>query len=281
MILKKLICLPAFLFLGILLLPGRVQAGAYTEVFHSGKVDWWKGTAEAVGVAAPPKRAAKADRQQGKLAAEAEKAARRNLVDLLGKIKVDSGTSVAQLFARSEALKKEVQLLAQKTPVQRIRNRRDGSVEATIRMNLSGPLSDLLLPKDIQRINPVLQPKKPAEKVEKAFTGLIVECSGIRVRPAMVPKIYDEDGQMVFGPPFISREYALMEGVARYVRDFASGKAEANGRVAPRPLKVKGIRTSKTGSSDIVIGNADAARVKASAGNLRVLQRCRLLIVLE
>lgn len=278
---KKLFPLLAVILLGILLLPGRVQARAYTEVFHSGKIDWLKGTAEAVGIAKAPPGAAKASQQKGKHAAEAEKAARRNLLDLLGKIKVDSETSVADLLAQSEALKKEVQLLVQKTPVQRVRNRQDGSVEATLRMDLSGPLSDLVLPKDIQTIDPVLQPKSPAENSEKAFTGLIVDCSGIRVRPAMVPKIYDEDGQLVFGPPFISREYAVKDGVARYVRDLASSKTEADGRVASRPLKVKGIRTSKTGSSDMVISNADAARVKASAGNLRSLQRCRVLIALD
>ena len=110
---------------------------------------------------------------------------------------------------------------------------------------------------------------------------MIVDCSGMRVRPAMVPKVYDEDGQLVYGPPFISREYAVKDGVARYVRDLASSKTEADGRVASRPLTVKGIRTSKTGSSDMVISNADAARVKASAGNLRSLQRCRVLIALD
>jgi hypothetical protein len=276
---RKLFLWVAMLFLSSLLLPGGVQAGAYTEVFHSGKIDWLKGTAEAVGIAIPPRGVSKAGRSKGKLAAEAEKAARRNLLELLARIKIDSRTSIADLLSESETLKKEIQLLVQKTPVQRVRNRQDGSVEATLRMELAGALAELVLPKDIRTIDSVLQPKVPAENAEKAFTGLLVDCSGLKVRPAMAPKVYDEDGQMVYGPPFISREHAVKEGVARYGRDPAASKAD--GRVASRPLTVKGIRTAAAGSSDVVISNADAVRVKAGAGNLRSLQRCRVLMVLD
>ncbi|MEW6665490.1 MAG: hypothetical protein AB1512_09740 [Thermodesulfobacteriota bacterium] len=276
---RKLLAWLAVVFLSCLLLPVRAQAGAYTEVFHSGKIDWLKGTAEAVGIAIPARGVAKTGRPKGKAAAEAEKAARRNLLELLGRIKIDSRTSLADLLSQSEQFKAEVQRLVQKTPVQRVRNRKDGGVEATLRIELAGPMAELILPKDIRIIDSVLQPKVPAENTEKAFTGLVVDCSGLRVRPSMAPKIYDEDGQMVYGPPFISREHAVKEGVARYGRDLAASKAD--GRVGSRPLTVKGIRTAATGSSDVVISNADAARVKASAGNLRSLQRCRVLLVLD
>jgi hypothetical protein len=275
---RKFLSLPAVILLIVLLLPTGVEARAYTEVFHSGKIDWLKGTAEAVGIAIPARDAAKPGQPKAKPAVEAEKAGRRNLLELMGKLKIDSKTSMADLFSQSESLKKQVQLLVQKVPVQRVRNRKDGGVEATLRIELSGALAELLLPEDIRNIDSV-QPKVQAENAEKAFSGLIVDCSGVRVRPAMSPRVFDEDGQMVYGPPYISREHAVKDGVARYARDLATSKTE--GRVASRPLTVKAIRTAHTGSSDVVISNADAARVKAVAGNLRSLQRCRVLFVLD
>jgi hypothetical protein len=276
---RKLFPFLVAILLATLVLPERVHAGAYTEVFHSGKIDWLKGTAEAVGIATPPRSAPKVRPPKGKHTAEAEKTARRNLLELLGMIKVDGRTSILELLSQSEPLKKEIQLLVQRVPVQRVRNRQDGSVEVTLRMELAGALSELVLPKEIKTIDPVLQTKGPAENSGKAFTGLIVDCTGMRVRPAMAPKVYDEEGRLVYGPPFISREYAVKEGIARYIRDIAASKTES--RVASRPLTVRGIRISETGSSDIVISNPDAARVKASAGNLKSLQRCRVLIVLD
>ena len=62
---RKLFPLLAVILLGILLLPGRVQARAYTEVFHSGKIDWLKGTAEAVGIAKSPPRCCESEPAEG------------------------------------------------------------------------------------------------------------------------------------------------------------------------------------------------------------------------
>jgi len=91
--------------------------------------------------------------------------------------------------------------------------------------------------------------------------------------------IVGEDGQVVYGTAYVSRDHALEGGVAAYARGLA--KARDNPRVGPKPLIVKGLKTVKGRSSDIVISNADAGKIKGSGSNINVFHRGRVLFVME
>jgi hypothetical protein len=274
---RALLIIQGFL-VWLLFLSPALGAG-YTEVFHSGKIDWSKWVAEAVGTKVMPSKEAKSEKAKAAAAEEAVQSAKGNLFDLVGKIKVDSTTTVKDLMVQSEPLSKKIQDLVQKVVPKRVRFSNDGRVEATVSIAMSGALSELVLPDAICAIDSV-QPGIPNPNSQKeSFTGLVVECAGIRVRPAIFPSIFDEDGQLVYGSPYIHREHAVKRGVAAYTRDISA--AEKDERVAPRPLIVKGIRAAASGPSDIVISNSDAARVRGSAYHLKWLQSCRIMIVLE
>ena len=64
-----------------------------------------------------------------------------------------------------------------------------------------------------------------------------------------------------------------------YARGLA--KARDNPRVGPKPLIVKGLRTVKARSSDIIISNADAQQIRASAENMTFMKKCRVMVVLD
>jgi len=140
---------------------------------------------------------------------------------------------------------------------------------------LNGSFADLVLPKSIMTIKSVEQ----APGKEQSFTGLIIDCRGIPLNPALVPKVVDEDGQIVYGTAYVSRDHALEEGMAAYARGLA--KARDNPRVGAKPLIVKGLRTVKARLSDIVISNADAGKIKGVGSNIRFLHRGRVLFVME
>ena len=255
------------------------SGAGYTEVFHSGKIDWSKWVAEAVGTTVLPANKAKSEKAKTAASEEAVQSAKGNLFDLVGKIKVDSVTTVKDLITQSEALGKKIQDLVQQVSPRKVRFSGNGRVEATVSIAMSGPLSELVLPDAICAIDSVQSSVTSQNSPKDSFTGLVVECAGIRVRPAIFPSIFDEDGQLVYGSPYIHREHAVKKGVAAYIRDISA--AEKDERVAPRPLIVKGIRAAASGSSDIVISNSDAARVRGSAYHLKWLQSCRIVIVLE
>jgi hypothetical protein len=256
-----------------------VLAASYTEVFHSGKIDWSKWCAESVGTTVLSSKDEKSEKAKAAASEEALNSARANLFDLIGRIKVDSSTTVKDLLLQSEPLRNKVRDLVERVPPKKVRFSKDGRVEATVSMAMAGPLSELVLPDSICAIDSV-QPNVPNNNSKKeSYTGLVVECTGIRIRPAMFPSVFDEDGQLVYGSPYIHREHAVKKGVAAYTRDVAA--AERDERVAPRPLIVKGIRAAASGPSDIVISNSDAARVRGSAYHLKWLKGCRIMIVLE
>jgi hypothetical protein len=111
------------------------------------------------------------------------------------------------------------------------------------------------------------------------FTGLVVDARGLNARPAMSPKILDERGNEVYGSAYVSREFAVQQGMAGYAKDLTA--SQTNPRVTNQPLTVKGLKTEGPGQSDLVISNADADTIRSASENLSFLKKCRVMIVLD
>jgi hypothetical protein len=108
---------------------------------------------------------------------------------------------------------------------------------------------------------------------------MVVDARGLQARPAMSPKILDENGKEVYGSTNVDRDYAVQQGVSGYARDLTA--AQSNQRVTNNPVSLKGIRTDGPGRSDIIISNADADVIRSSAETMNVLKKCRVMIVLD
>jgi len=111
------------------------------------------------------------------------------------------------------------------------------------------------------------------------YTGMVVDARGIQVRPAMSPRIFNEDGKEVYGSTNVDREFAVQQGMSGYTRDLTA--AQNNQRVTANPVTVKALKTSGPGKSDVVISNADAQQIRAAAENAAFMKQCRVMIVLE
>ncbi|HPX12320.1 MAG TPA: hypothetical protein PLO86_02550, partial [Syntrophales bacterium] len=189
----------------------------------------------------------------------------------------------------------------------------DGTVEVTVRMNLNGGLTQIIYPTVIQSVPavpappaPVAPPQAPpvapppapsavpappapvapppapaATAVQPAvvYTGLVVDARGIGARPAMSPKIIDENGQEVYGSMVVDREYAVQQGISGYARDLNA--AQTNQRVTNNPVTVKAMKAEGTGKSNITISNNDANSIRATGENLTFMKKCRVMIVLD
>jgi hypothetical protein len=250
----------------------------HIQFFEKGQIDWSNGIVEAVGIGTAPAETENPAQSRAMAKSRAETLARSQLYDLIETLQVDSAHDVKALIDRQKVKTEALRELLSRCRVVDIAYLADGSVKATVAFRLYGPFADLVLPEDIKVIEPVLQPERP-EKKSDASTGLVVDCSGFSVKPAMAPSIVGEQGEVVYGSPYASRDYAVEHGMVSYAKNLAAVKS--NPRVAPRSLAVKGIRTSRKGSCDIVISNADAGEIKGSASNLRVMHRCRVIIVLD
>jgi hypothetical protein len=268
----------------LMLATGSAQAqmaGTITDVVNpvgsTGKVDWTTNVITAVGIGAPPASPANAAQARAMAERAAQVVAYRNLLEAVKGVRVDSNTTVENFMVTSDVIKTEVSGFIQGATIMDKKYMSDGSVEVTVGMKLTGALADALLPKS------VTPPVPPAGAVsgtaDQVYTGLIVDARGLGVRPAMAPKILNEDGKEVYGSAYINRDWAVREGMVGYMKDPAA--AQTNPRVTNKPFMVKALKVSGDGRVDMVISNADAATIQNVTQNLSMLEKCRVIVLVD
>jgi hypothetical protein len=108
-------------------------------------------------------------------------------------------------------------------------------------------------------------------------TGLVIDGRGIGLRPALLPKIVDQQGQEVYVGQVVTRTNAVEQGVAGYAKDVNA--AANNFRVTDNPAVIKALSTAGAGRTDVVIGHADAQALRQLSSKGDFLQYCRVIIV--
>jgi hypothetical protein len=243
----------------------------------TGKIDWTTGVITSVGIGAPPAQPANAAQARAMAERAAQVVAYRNLLEAVKGVRVDSTTTVENFMVTSDVIRTEVSGIIQGAMVMDKKYMSDGSVEVTVGMKLSGALADTLLPKGPATPPSITPP--PAGTPAQLYTGLIVDARGLGARPAMAPKIMNEEGKEVYGSAWINREYAVREGMVGYLKDPVA--AQANPRVTDKPLMVKAIKVSGDARVDTVISNADAAMLQSASQNLSMLEKCRVIVLVD
>ncbi len=108
-------------------------------------------------------------------------------------------------------------------------------------------------------------------------TGLVIDGRGLGLRPALLPRIIDSQGQEVYVGKVVSRTNSVEQGVAGYARDVNA--ATNNFRVTDNPAVIRGIRASSAARTDIIIGQSDALMLRQLGNTGDFLQYCRVIIV--
>ncbi|UCD33212.1 MAG: LPP20 family lipoprotein [Desulfobacterales bacterium] len=248
------------------------------EQTMKGSINWSEGMVQAVGIGAP------SEAHYGKPSARpmalraAKLDAMRNILEVINGVRIDGSTIVRDYAVESDIIRSKVEGMVQGAEVVKQEYLSDGTIEITMAMSMRGGFSQLVLPDEIKPLESV-KPMTPMEHSSAVYTGLVVDARGLSARPAMSPKILDENGQEVYGSAFVSREYAVQQGMSGYAKDIAA--AQRNQRVTDNPITVKGLRTEGPGSSDIIISNADASALRSASENLSFMKKCRVMIVVD
>ena len=267
-------------------IPG-IAAAEYIIQMPNGRINWSAGKIIASGAGSPAGgKTAQAAGAEAAAYSAAMQAAGQNLFDILQQVRVDSRAITENLAALDpQLLVKAREMVFVSPEIESLRRLDgDGTVTVFLQFQLHGGFAQLVLPREITHVDSITQviPGKnaPAAAADPdAYTGLVVDARHIGTQAAMVPRILDENMQEVYGPAFASREYAVQKGMSGYEIDFQAAAGSA--RVGDAPLIVKGLRTEGPGQCDIVITNADAARIRQSSDHLLFLRQCRVIIVLD
>jgi hypothetical protein len=294
--LKAKIILLHILCLGLLsgwtLAASVASAAGLNEVLSSGCIDWSTGTVRASGIGAPTQSdEGNAAGSPAGIQNTARRLAYANLLLTLNAIRINAFSRVADRMARSAAFSEGLATLARNATVTHQEYLSDGTVEIELTMNLTGGFNQFVLPEEIRQVDSVTavtisapaadSPTTPSASAdgEPPNTGLIIDASETDARPCLVPVVVDESGEVVYGPAFVSREFAVTQGMCGYATTLTAACQDK--RVGSRPMVVKAIRTRSTGKTDLVISNADAARLRSSAIHLDFMKACRVTIVMN
>jgi hypothetical protein len=146
----------------------------------------------------------------------------------------------------------------------------DGGVEMDVELPLAA-IAELVLPA------PSTDEEKGAlnQAGDAKNTGLVVDARGLKVTPALAPRLLDEKGAPLYGAEFLGEEARKSPGVAGYAKTVDEAKALQQ-RVGDKPLVVK---AAKAKGADLVLG-ADAAK-KLTEANNGYLAEGRVVIVTQ
>jgi hypothetical protein len=108
-------------------------------------------------------------------------------------------------------------------------------------------------------------------------TGLVIDGRGLALRPALLPRIIDSQGQEIYVGQVVTRTNAVEQGVAGYAKDVTA--AANNFRVTDNPAVIKGLRASGSSKTDIIVAQADAQMLRELGNKGDFLQNCRVIIV--
>lgn len=108
-------------------------------------------------------------------------------------------------------------------------------------------------------------------------TGLVIDGRGLGLKPALLPKIVDPQGQEIYVGQVVPRTNAVEQGVAGYAKDVNA--ASNNFRVTDNPAVIRGLRASGAARTDIMLSQTDAQILRDLGKKGDFLQYCRVIIV--
>jgi len=273
-------------------------------VGNAGTVNWSAMVVRATGIGSPNPNMPETAQRAGAIEA-AKRVALRNLLETIQGMTLSSETTVRNYMIENDVINTRVQGVVRGFTVVDTKYMSTGDIEVTVEMGITGSLADALLPQQMGGAAPMGvavcptcgqpwpsgRPVPPgvtlgtgagstmAAQGGGVYTGLVIDAKGLGIRPAMAPKVLDENGQEVYGSKYVSRDWAVQIGMVGYDKDV--NHARADDRVTNNPLVVKALRASGPNKADVVVANNSAASIQSSATNQNFLDKCKVMFIVD
>ena len=274
---KKLICINIFILSSIF------AQGVVTQL-DKGSINYSEQMINAVGIGFVPSNAVNAGMARRMALRIAKQDAMRQLIEIVNGVTLTSETTMSGAMVDDVINTKVQGFIRGARPVGQPKYLSDTSVEMEYSVPMSG-ISDIVLPPVTVPVNNQSANNTSGTTSQSntpqagGVTGLIIDARGLNARPAMAPRILDQNGNPIYGPGKYSRKYAVENGVAGYSKTLEA--AQKDQRVMGNPIVIKGVATSGTNKTDITISNADVSKIDLANRNYKVLNDCRVLILID
>ncbi|MDD5284397.1 MAG: hypothetical protein PHD54_00945 [Desulfuromonadaceae bacterium] len=205
--------------------------------------------------------------------------AQRRLVELLEGVAIVSETTIKDSELASDVIKTAVTGFIRGTqPVVQDWNASEETALVILKIGMSGPksfaatmyekiLSEPKIKKELEKpvyLPPAdLQPPGPASQ---AYDGLVIDATDYNFRPALINRIFNARGEVLYDPAKISQKVLVEQGCGEYTNSVDKGRAALGKRGVRNPLVVKASGT--VSPSDLQVSDTTAAQIfSANQGN--------------
>lgn len=256
--------------------------------FAQDEVDWEKGIITATGIGVPSSKSENLSQARA-MAHEAAKAdAYRNLAEIINGVQVDAETTVKNLALENDVIHLKVNSFINGARIISEKMDRDGTWHVTMQLNLYGGKNslsktvydNLAVPQQPlpEVTTEVIAANTVTQTVGGAYTGLVVDVSGLQLERCMSPKIIDETGREIYGTMYVDGDYLSEYGILSYAYtpNMLAKVANGSSRVGNNPLTVKAVGVANHGYN-MVISKADGDLILAANKTNGFLQKCAVI----
>lgn len=260
-------------------------------------VNWDKGSAAdvtALGIGLPPVNAGPRAIPLARRAAIVD--AQRNLLEAVEGVQIDSETLVRDMAVESDVVKTQVHGLIKGARIIREGSNPDGSYFVEMSIPLFGATRSLaaaVLPAATKDIIPEPAPvvdlrttpltKQEVKEIKSvAYTGVVIDATGLGMEATFSPVIYDVNGRAIYGMQNIDKNMAISKGMVEYSSNL---QAATNGttRAGSNPLVIRATAVKGGGNSvnpvNAVVSVEDGDRILLANANADIFGNCAVVFV--
>jgi hypothetical protein len=250
----------------VALLPIRAFAEGepVIEKLQHGEVNWTDKTVIATGSGAPNLKLPNVAAIRLNAERAAELSAYKNILEALKGVRITAQVLGGDQLGKTE-IRAQVEGIVRGCKKVDTRYFSDYGVDVVVKCPLDGALSQVLLPQPEQKAIDL--------KGDKTITGLIVDATGLSLKPSLSPRIVAEDGSEIYSQGWVKSPALQKGGAVAYYSSV--DHAKKGDRVGDQPLVVRAIGLAEN-SGELRIAAADAAKLKAS--NLWFLTEGRVAV---
>jgi len=249
------------------------------DVFEKGSVNYGDRTIQAIGIGFIPENVINAGQARRSAMRIAKQDALRQLIEIVNGVNVTSETTASGAMF-DDVIKTQVQgAIRGARQIGEVKYLSDTSVEITYEVKMAD-ISRVLLPPAENTESLTSNDGNTNFKVNSTgITGIIIDGTGLGLKPAISPKIINDSGDVVYGPGQYTRDFAAANGVVGYARSM--DKAKNDSRVQGNPLVIKALSATGSSAADLVISNIDAEKVSKANADSGLLSNCRVIFLLD
>ena len=274
-----------------------------TTVFAAeGETSWENSAMTVTGYGSVPPTAVNPGQARAMARRAAIVDAYRYLAEMIQGVNVDATTTVENYITQSDLVKTKVNALIKGARILSEKMNEDGSYEVVMQISMYGASNSLassVLPTNPKieafpspsSVNVSVSVNNPTPSATNgssaaavpnsaknihptgSYTGLIVDCSGMDLRPVMSPVIRNANNEPIYGYKNLNSQTVISRGMAGYTRDINVAT-----RAGSNPLVVKAIRVDDYNSYP-VLSVEDANRVLVENQTTKFLDNCSVVFV--